>query len=135
MERFLAGILEIEGTEDKFYTEDYINFYTENDDVFTINSGVNPNPINYWVYCLLHPLSITDEDYTVELNYKNAYTTIPDDVPQYRCIYFVEAYECISGQLYAYGDTPQAALQKCIETFEMLKAKYNEIEPDDDEED
>lgn len=132
MGRFLAGILDIEGKE-KFYTEDYIDFYTENDDVFTINSGTENNPINDWVYCLLHPWSIADEDYTVELNYKNAYTTIPDDVPQYRCIYSVRAYECISGQLYAYGDTPQEALQKCIETFEILKVKYNEIEPNDEE--
>ena len=51
----------------------------------------------------------------------------------YRCIYFVRAYGCISGKLYAYGDTPQEALQKCIEVFEMLQAKYDEIEPDDEE--
>ena len=131
MERFLAGILEIEGEEEKFYTEDYIDFYTTND-VFTINSGTSENPINDWVYCLLH-WSIADEDYTVELNYKNAYTAIPDDVPQYRCIYSVNTYGCISGKLYAYGDTPQEALQKCIEVFEMLQAKYDEIEPDDEE--
>lgn len=132
MERFLAGILEIEGEEEKFYTEDYIDFYTTND-VFTINSGTSENPINDWVYCLLHPWSIADEDYTVELNYKNAYTAIPDDVPQYRCIYSVNTYGCISGKLYAYGDTPQEALQKCVEVFEMLQAKYDEIEPDDEE--
>lgn len=132
MKRFLAGILEIEGKEEKFYTEDYIDFYTTND-VFTINSGTSENPINDWVYCLLHPWSIADEEYTVELNYKNAYTAIPDDVPKYRCIYFVCAYGCISGKLYAYGDTPQEALQKCIEVFAMLQAKYDEIEPDDEE--
>lgn len=132
MKRFLAGILEIEGEEEKFYTEDYIDFYTTND-VFTINSGTSENPINDWVYCLLHPWSIADEEYTVELNYKNAYTAIPDDVTKYRCIYFVCAYGCISGKLYAYGDTPQEALQKCIEVFAMLQAKYDEIEPDDEE--
>lgn len=132
MKRFLAGILEIEGEEEKFYTEDYIDFYTTND-VFTINSGTSENPINDWVYCLLHPWSIADEEYTVELNYKNAYTAIPDDVPQYRCIYSVCAYGSISGKLYAYGDTPQEALQTCIEAFEMLQARYGEIEPDDEE--
>lgn len=45
MERLLAGVLEIEGEEEKFYTEDYIDFYTAND-VFTINSGTSENPIN-----------------------------------------------------------------------------------------
>ena len=132
MERLLAGVLESEGEEKKFYTEDYIDFYTAND-VFIINSGTSENPINDWVYCLLHPWSIVDEKYTVELNYKNAYTAIPDDVPKYRCMYFVWANWCISGKLYAYGDTPQDALQKCIEVFEMLQAKYDEIEPDDEE--
>ena len=132
MKRFLAGILEIEGEEEKFYTEDYIDFYTTND-VFTINSGTSGNPINDWVYCLLHPWSVASEDYTIELNYKNAYTAIPDNVPQYRCIYSIIAYECISGKLYAYGDTPQEALQKCIDVFEMLKTKYNEIQPNEEE--
>lgn len=132
MKRFLAGILEIEGEEEKFYTEDYIDFYTTND-VFTINSGTSENPINDWIYCLLHPWSIADEDYTIELNYKNAYTAIPDDVPKYRCIYSVCAYGSISGKLYTYGDTPQEALQTCIEAFEMLRARYGEIEPDDEE--
>ena len=134
MERLLAGVLEIEGEEEKFYTEDYIDFYTTND-VFTINSGTSENPINDWVYCLLHPWSITDENYTIELNYKNAYTAIPEDVPQYRCMYYVIPYAYVSVKLYAYGDTPQEALQKCMEVFDMLKAKYNEIEPNDDAED
>lgn len=31
MERLLAGVLEIEGEEEKFYTENYIDFYTTND--------------------------------------------------------------------------------------------------------
>lgn len=133
MEKFLAGILEIEGKEEEFYTEDYINFCTENDDVFTINSGTSENPINDWVYCLLHPWSIADEDYTVEPNYKNAYATISQDVPQYRCIYSVLAYEFVAAELRAYGDTPQEALQKCITALEMLKVKYNEIEPVDED--
>lgn len=132
MKRFLAGVLEIEWGEEKFYTEDYIHFYTTND-VFGINSGTSENPINDWIYCLLHPWSIADEDYTIELNYKNAYTAIPDDVPKYRCIYSACACGSISGKLYAYGDTPQEALQRCIEVFEMLQARYDEIEPDDEE--
>ena len=88
-----------------------------------------------YIVCL-HPWSIADEDYTIELNYKNAYTAIPDDVPKYRCIYSVCAYGSISGKLYAYGDTQQEeALQTCIEAFEMLQARYGEIEekPDDEE--
>lgn len=32
MEKLLAGVLEIEGEEEKFYTENYIDFYTTNDD-------------------------------------------------------------------------------------------------------
>lgn len=130
-----------------FTTKDRQEFYTRHEDGTTKYKSANhlelmskdpnetePRPattedLNNFAVVLNSPWSQTNETYEIEINCKDSYTEIDPDEPIWRCDYRVVGYECITGIIRGYGDTPMEALTDCQNIFDILQKTYN---PDDD---
>lgn len=118
MKKLIAGSFQI-NNEEVYYTDDFTTFYDRNDVELSIDT------LEAWAVCLNSPWSIAHEKYIVELNYNDAYTEIPKNVPLYRCIYVVIGYDGIETEIFGYGKDAEEALTDCIVNFNKVQMKYN----------
>lgn len=118
MKKLIAGSFQI-NNEEVYYTDDFTTFYDRNDVELSIDT------LKAWAVCLNSPWLIAHEKYIVELNYNDAYTEIPKNVPLYRCIYVVIGYDGIETEIFGYGKDAEEALTDCIVNFNKVQMKYN----------
>lgn len=91
MKKYLAGYYydPHEDKEHKYYTDDYKNFYDENDKLLK-NDILNQ--LSIWINS---PWSLTCEQYEIKYNCKN-YSDIPEGEPEWVCSYYVIGYDGIT---------------------------------------
>lgn len=75
--------------------------------------------------CLNSPWGQSQEKYTIKYNCKDSYTEKDESEPDWKCEYKVIGYELITSEIYGYGNTPQEALENCINLFERLQKEFN----------
>lgn len=99
------------------FMNDLESYYVEDDyakeDMYRITLGSNS------------PWSQTDFTWEVSTNTKDSYTEKDPSTPDYKCIYTVVGYDAITTEIYGYGQSPQEALQDCINLFDRLQKEYN----------
>lgn len=101
------------------------------DEELTINIDENNNFLNTeedlknFTVCINSPWGQTDETYIIKYNCKDSYTEKDPNEPDWKCEYTVVGYEMITSILYGYGNTPQKALQHCIDIFQRLQREFN----------
>lgn len=102
-----------------YYTDDFINFYKENDEKLT------KEDMEEWAIGINSPWSQAHEKYEIKCNCKDAYTQMNEDDPVWKCEYSIVGYEGITASVMGYGNTEEEALENCKEHFQMLQEKYN----------
>lgn len=105
--------------EHVYYTDDFINFYKENDE------KLSKDDLEEWAVWINSPWSKVHEKYEIKCNCKDAYTQADENEPIWKCEYSIIGYEGISASVIGYGNTEVEALKSCIEHFRMLQEKYN----------
>lgn len=118
MKKYLAGEFCFR-EEEHYYTDDFVTFYNENDE------ELNKEDLEWWAVWINSPWSQAHEKYEIRCNCKDAYTQMDGNEPTWRCEYSIVGYDGISASVTGYGDTPEEALRKCNELFQMLQDKYN----------
>lgn len=118
MRKYKAGIFEyIE--EEIYYTDDFITFYDENDEVLSEEN------LKYWSEWINSPWSQDHEKYEIRINCKDAYTPMDESKLGWVCEYYIIGYDGITASVFGYGNTEIEALKSCKEHFGWLQAKYN----------
>ena len=118
MKKYKAGSFYF-NEEENYYTDDFVTFCKENDEI------LNEDELEQWAVWINSPWSQAHERYEIKYNCKNAYTQMDDNEPVWKCEYFIVGYDGVSASVTGYGDTPEEALRKCNELFQMLQDKYN----------
>lgn len=120
MKNYLAGYYydPHEDKEHKYYTDDYKNFYDENDKL------LKNDILNQWSIWINSPWSLTCEQYEIKYNCKN-YSDIPEGEPEWVCSYYVIGYDGITTMIRQYGNTPEESLEKTKAFFQYLQKSYN----------
>ena len=98
MKKYKAGIFDyIE--EEIYYTDDFITFYDENDEVLSEEN------LKYWSEWINSPWSQDHEKYEIRLNCKDAYTPMDESKPRWVCEYYIIGYDGITASVFGYGNT------------------------------
>lgn len=118
MKKYLAGEFCFI-KEEHYYTDDFVTFYNENDE------ELSKEDLEQWTVWINSPWSQAHEKYEIRCNCKDAYTQMDENEPTWECEYSIIGYDDISASVIGYGDTPEEALRKCNELFQMLQDKYN----------
>jgi len=71
------------------------------------------------------PWGQADETYTIKYNCKDDWTEKDKSKPDWKCEYEVIGADMFTSVLYGFGDTPNDALQNCIDIFNKLQSIYN----------
>lgn len=75
--------------------------------------------------CSNSPWSQVNEKYRIRYNCVDGYTGKDKSEPDWECTYEVVGYDMITSIIYGYGDTPQEALENCVNLFNKLQKEYN----------
>jgi len=118
MKKYKAGSFSF-NKEIVYYTDDFINFYKEN------NEKITKKEVEEWAILLNSPWSQVHEKYEIKCNCKDAYTQMDENDPVWKCVYSIIGYDGISASVIGYGNTEVVALESCKEHFQMLQEKYN----------
>lgn len=111
MKRYKAGSFCSFDEEEDYYTDDFMTFYKENDEI------LNNDSLEHWIVWLNSPWSSTSKNYKIKHMNQNE--------PTWECEYLVVAYDGIQVSIFGYGNTETEALENCIAHFRMMQDKYN----------
>lgn len=118
MKKYKAGTFYFD-EELIYYTDDFINFYKDNDEKLT------KEDLEEWAIWINSPWSQIHEEYEIKCNCKDAYTQISGNEPAWKCEYSIVGYDGISASVMGYGDAEINALESCKRHYQMLQEKYN----------
>lgn len=113
----LAGVFQFINRKE-YYTEDYKNFYVNKEKATT-------NEMEDLAVWINSPWSQAHMKYNIQLNCKNGYEEIPENVPTWKCEYFITGYDGIQAFIYGYGNTPEESLKNCNDFYDFLQKDYN----------
>lgn len=111
MKKYKAGSFCFNKENNIYYTDDFSNFYKEND------KSLTKDDLEEWAIWTNSPWSQAHEKYEIKCNCKDAYTQMDENDPVWKCVYSIIGYDGISASVIGYGNTEVVALESCKEHF------------------